>query len=323
MLASCLDQIEDERDLAAGAKCLIQARHEASKSDRGRQKSGRGHKASELGKSRQKPRKNSESKDSSTLAFVIANDSAEDAVLENHDVSNLLVGTQVSDETLRQIAGTPDLWNASRQTKVSSNNQRSILHQHLNNSWAVPDASKSSIFPNVHERQNRGMYQQLRHFEKARVVEHLRIEPTNQSDREVGTTQILRTVRIKFDETLRLFRQPHKYSGSFKETGKIPNNFNGTKKHSKLIKLNSRIGSLKNARFFRKTDKMQAWNLTGAGVFWKDRRWRQRRRRKRSPYRLLTNHVMKSDSIIVDVSYSRFNPVTYFVALSVENLSIS
>ncbi|CAG9534718.1 unnamed protein product [Cercopithifilaria johnstoni] len=300
MLALCLDKIADDRDLVASAKCLVQGRQRpyfnTCKQDL------------EQGQATDQS--------ADTPAFITINDSKneEEESFENHDYERKSVGRYHRTNTREKISHT------SRSAFENKSPNRHSLQPSIQFSGFsnIPDYKKNftphifstskhltvPISTSDPSRIFRAIYlnQLLSVDKKSR---HINLIPRKHS---IGENKTSKTLYLIENET----------RGSRKFVGQSSNSSHyekvGRKKwergHSKKSELVKNINLLERFRNFGKNDwyvavssnssskQSEKLYLNSVPSKFREKKLLQRQRRS---YRLITNHVIKSDHLIVDV----------------------
>ncbi|VDN94701.1 unnamed protein product [Brugia pahangi] len=292
MLALCLDQIKDDRDLIASAKCLMQVRHERHFNSY-RQKF-------ELNQSIDKSANN-------TLTFITTNDYEEEKSSKNHNY-------------------------AERYNRMSAKENFShSSHSGFENKFLKRDQPKTFIqfsrFSNISHFNHTTNFiaHNLNTFEH--LTETIPIsDSSNQQKSRLSREVSLKRLLSTDNKSGQIHQVPRKYSAEENEISGQITNFVGQSSHSsnykkfnsmKLEKHSEKLELIKNKNFpvrfinFRKSDlhdlfassnsSEQSKKLSSNSILSKFRKKKLWQRRRRS-YRLITNHAIKSDNLIIDVS---------------------
>ncbi|KAK6103124.1 Moulting cycle family protein [Brugia pahangi] len=291
MLALCLDQIKDDRDLIASAKCLMQVRHERHFNTH-RQKF-------ELNQSIDKSANN-------TLTFITTNDYEEEKSSKNHNY-------------------------AERYNRMSAKEKFShSSHSGFENKFLKRDQPKTFIqfsrFSNISHFNHTTNFiaYNLNTFEH--LIETIPIsDSSNQQKSRLSREVYLKRLLSTDNKSGQIHQVPRKYSAEENEISGQITNFVGQSSHSsnykkfnsmKLEKHSGKLELIKNKNFpvrfinFRKSDlhdlfassnsSEQSKKLSSNSILSKIRKKKLWQRRRRS-YRLITNHAIKSDNLIIDV----------------------
>ncbi|VBB32027.1 unnamed protein product, partial [Acanthocheilonema viteae] len=285
MLASCLDQIEDDRDLVASAKCLVQARRRRY--------------FSTCREDFQQGQASNESSD--TPAFITISDSEkkEEVPFKNRDYKKKNMGrhhqTVTREETFHisrsGFENKPSKRHSSSKQFLRFSNILDFNHmknftphnfnafKHLTDPISVSESSNQQKF---------------------RISKETYLNRLLPVDKKSGhLTSMLKkhsTGKNETSETLYLIENEIKRSTN--HIGQSPNfshyQKNGrTEKHSKKPELVKKINLPERSRNFKKSDR-------------KKKLWQRRRR----SYRLITNRAMKSDHLIIDVGKGTYKRIS-------------
>ncbi|KAL3994245.1 Moulting cycle family protein [Acanthocheilonema viteae] len=301
MLASCLDQIEDDRDLVASAKCLVQARRRRY--------------FSTCREDFQQGQASNESSD--TPAFITISDSEkkEEVPFKNRDYKKKNMGRHHQTVTREETFHISRSGFENKPSKRHSSSKQFLRFSnildfnHLKNFTPHNfNAFKHLTDPiSVSESSNQ---------QKFRISKETYLNRLLPVDKKSGhLTSMLKkhsTGKNETSETLYLIENEIKRSTN--HIGQSPNfshyQKNGrTEKHSKKPELVKKINLPERSRNFKKSDRylvvpnnsvLQRGKLYSSSFlpkFSKKKLWQRRRR----SYRLITNRAMKSDHLIIDV----------------------
>uniref|UniRef100_A0A0R3S731 CCHC-type domain-containing protein n=1 Tax=Elaeophora elaphi TaxID=1147741 RepID=A0A0R3S731_9BILA len=311
MLASCLDEIEDDRDLIAGAKCLVQVRHKAYFN------------SCEQDAEHSCDRATDQSVD--TPAFITVSDSEEGKSFKSYDerknVKRYRRRTNRREKTHASRSGfdnespkghPPE---ASTQNILDLNNTKNfILHnlttyKHLTYSVLVSNSSnqqKPMMFSKVH------LNSLLSINKKSGYVN---LMPSKHS---IGQNEISQPLLLAQNE-IRENRNVAEQSSNSSHHEKI-GEMEWKREDLKKQKLVENTNLPMRSRNFRKSDwyfsvpssfsSEQSGKLYFNPILSKHRKTKLWRRRRRS-YRLITNSVIKSDHLIIDVKQAKKMPAMH------------
>lgn len=294
MLASCLNQIEDDRDLVASAKCLIQSRHRIRKTDQSAE----------------------------TQSFITINDSGKkddnEKLFKSDDYGRKNVAEYHRMNATEKIhISPPEIRNKfpmqhSFKTSVQSSESSNILYPNHIKNFTLDNFSTfkhSTIHTSVSHSSNlsRKVYlNRLIPFDRKSM--HINLMPTKHSTEENETFKTLHSIEDEIEESTNITEQ------SFNSPDYEKVNRKG--KHRKKSELVENINLPEKVRNFQRNDwyvaapssssSEHSQKLHSTSILSKFGIKKPQKRQRRS-YRLITNHVMKSDHLIVDVSdYSNF-----------------
>ncbi|VDM21156.1 unnamed protein product [Wuchereria bancrofti] len=286
MLALCLDQIKDDRDLTASAKCLVQARHERHFNTYRQE--------FELGQSTDKS--------ANTLAFITANDYEEEKSSKNHNYA----------ERYHRM---------NTKEKISPSS-----HSGFENKFLKRDPPKIFIqfprFSNINHTKN--FIPHNLNTSKHLVGSIPISDSSNQQKSWLSRELCLKRLLLSTDKKSgQINLVPRKYSTGENEIFRHITNFLRQSSNSshhkkfrstKLEKHSGKLGLVKNKNLpvrsikFRKSDlhlfassSSSEQNENSNSILSKFRKKKIWQRRRRRSYRLITSHVMKSDHLIIDV----------------------
>ncbi|VDO33455.1 unnamed protein product [Onchocerca flexuosa] len=308
-LASCLDQIEDERDLVTGAKCLLQTRHEVHFKISGQDF-----------EQDQTPDKSAEAS-----AFITTNDFEEKKSLKNYDYERKNIKKYHGMGGTKEKTPQPSRYGLEKKLlkphPLKSSTQfsgfSSILDlNHMSN--FIPYASHSfkhlidyiSVPDLLHQkkpRMSRQVYlNKLKLTDQKSRYMHLMPEEHSLEGNEISETSYLIENEIK--EISNLVGQ----SSNPSHNGKIGRT-RLEKQYSKKSRSGKNMDLSPKYRNFRKDLRKNDWHnsvfinsseqskkLYSNSILTESLK-KKLRQRRHGPYRLIANHVMKSDHLIVDV----------------------
>uniref|UniRef100_A0A183CWD0 DUF4596 domain-containing protein n=1 Tax=Gongylonema pulchrum TaxID=637853 RepID=A0A183CWD0_9BILA len=333
-LASCLDKIVDERDLAAGARCLVKARYKITP---------------------QKFGKSSKPKDDYSPAFLLASNSMEDASsaskdshlpikstkkARHHLINSYRLPTEIS-LPQNSTKSYPKISQSSKLRRNESNkSQRQFEYfegNHLkmrpikrlrttrvSNSpnrirWPkkLKVAKKNGASAKKSSSRLRASLAVLAYGPKKAgpKIEPGLIGPINELERTRSASKFKAmkarsTSYITGPTIASFFKGLQRRSKHRKSTISLTDILNGARWHAEKTKLNSTQEiSRKNSdhKWNQNSAPVSLFTLTNstnAGILMQLKvLGKVRNRSKRSPYRLISNQIMKSDNIIIDVSY--------------------
>ncbi|EJD76053.1 hypothetical protein LOAG_16939 [Loa loa] len=310
MLALCLDQIKDDHDLVAGAKCLIQARHKAHFSTCGQDfKHDRG-----------------ADKSSDTPAFITSSDFEEEEFLKNHDCERKKVKKYHRMSTRGKTSYPSHLGSENKFSKrdpaeasIQFSRFSNILHlthvknftphnfntfEHLSRPIPLSDS------PNQQKlRMSREVYLNRLLLPIDRESGDIHLTPRKNLTRKNGSFETSYLIENEIRRTTKLVGQSS--NSLHYEKGKSTRS---KRKNSEKSELVTNINLPAKSKNFRKSDEYysifnssseRSEELYLDSVQSKIRKKKLWQRWRRS-YRLITNHVMKSDHLIVDASDLQF-----------------
>ncbi|VDK71597.1 unnamed protein product, partial [Onchocerca ochengi] len=307
-LASCLDQIEDERDLVAGAKCLLQTRHEVH-----------------FRISRQDfEQSQTFDKAADTTAFITTNDFEEEKSLKNYGYERKNVekyhGMGTKEKTPQpsrygfenkflkphppksstQFSGFSNILNLNHMRNFIP--YISHTFEQLINSTSISDLPRQKK-----RRMSRQVYlnQLVLTNKKSR---HVHLIPEEHSVEGNKTSETSYLIENEIKEISNLAGQSFNPS-HYVKIGRT----RLEKQHSKKSRSDKNTDLSAKYRDFRKDLRKNDWHdsvfdnsseqseiLYSNSILTKFLKKKQRQRRH-GPYRLIANHIMKSDRLIVDV----------------------
>lgn len=302
MLASCLDQIEDDRDLVASAKCLVQARHKANLSTcRHDFEQGR-----------------AADKSTDIPAFITISGSEEEDSLKNHDYEGKSVKKHHQMGTKGKTSHPSRLGFENKFLKRSPS-ETSVQFSQFSNILNL-NHMKNLISHNFDPfKYLTGFISNSLNQQKFHTSKSMHLNRLLPIDKKSGQVNLMPTKHLmgenESSETLYLIENEIK--GTKNLVGQSSNSLyyekfgrtTSEREHSEKSEMventdlppESRSSRKSNWYFFvprsSSEQEEELYSNSNLSKFREKKLWQRWRR----SYRLITNHVMKSDHLIVDV----------------------